>query len=54
LLIRVGGGYRFSHRLLQDYFVERREPGQRYVTGLEEQRRARLRRIGGVEPGRQM
>jgi hypothetical protein len=51
LLIRVGDGYRFSHRLLQDYFVDHREPGQRYVTRLEEQRRARLQRISGGEPG---
>ena len=27
LLVRVGGGYRFYHRLLQEHFAERDEPG---------------------------
>ncbi|MCG8347164.1 MAG: NACHT domain-containing protein [Chloroflexales bacterium] len=38
LLVRVGGGYRFYHRLLQDYFAAQQEPGQRYVAVVEEER----------------
>jgi hypothetical protein len=37
LLVRVGGGYRFYHGLLQDYFAAQREPGQRWVAVLGEE-----------------
>ena len=42
LLVRVGGGYRFYHGLLRDYFAAQREPGQRWVAVVGEQGQAQL------------
>jgi hypothetical protein len=37
LLVRVGGGYRFYHELLQCYFATHQEPGFPHVPILAEQ-----------------